>query len=218
MDIHGARVVISGGGRGIGAALARSFAASGAKVVVVARTQAEVELVAQEVGGTAVIADVRHSADCERVARIAQEAMGGVDILVNNAGVAINQPLHKTSEETYDAIMDTNVKGVFLLTQAVLALHPKIIVSLSSGAHKAGYPGLSVYCASKFAVRGLMESLVQETHAKVYTVLPGGTDTRLYQELFDERARIRPEQIADAIVALCQEEPPSGKELELLTF
>jgi 3-oxoacyl-[acyl-carrier protein] reductase len=215
MELAGAVVLVTGGGRGIGAATARAFAESGASVVVVARTEDEVTGVAAETGGLAVVEDVRDAAACARIVDAVTGRYGRIDILVNNAGVAVNRPVTETTEAEYDAIMDTNVKGVFLMTAAVLPLRPRIVVTVSSGAGKVGYPGLSVYCASKFAVLGLMQSVAQETHAKVYSVLPGGVDTRMYQELFDERARIRPEQVADAIVTLCQDEPPTGFELEL---
>ena len=215
MDIQGAVILVTGGGRGIGAATARAFAEAGASVAVVARTEEDVTAVAHDIAGLAIVGDIRHEDDCKRIVTAVVEKYGRIDILVNNAGVAVNKPFTETSESEFDAIMDTNVKGVFLMTAAVMAHHPRIIATISSGAGKVGYPGLSVYCASKFAVLGLMQSIAQETHAKVYTILPGGVDTAVYQELFDARARIRPEQVADAIVALCQEEPPTGFELEL---
>jgi 3-oxoacyl-[acyl-carrier protein] reductase len=215
MDMQGAVVLITGGGRGIGAATARAFAEAGANVAVVARTEDEVASVAADTQGLAIVGDVRDEEGCRQIAEEVAKRYGRIDLLVNNAGVAVNKPFTETDLKEYNNIMDTNVKGVFLMTAAVMKYHPRMIVTVSSGAGKVGYPGLSVYCASKFAVQGLMQSISQETHAKVYTVLPGGVDTHMYQELFDERARIRPEQIADAIVSLCQEEPPTGFELEL---
>jgi meso-butanediol dehydrogenase / (S,S)-butanediol dehydrogenase / diacetyl reductase len=215
MDVAGKVILITGGGRGIGAALANSFSEAGAKVVVVSRTKAEIETVAAEVQGLAVVGDVRNADDCARVVKEAIAHFGKIDVLINNAGVAYNKPFTEHTVQEYDTIMDTNVKGVFLLTKEVIKHHPHVIITISSGAGKSAYPGLSVYCASKFAVRGLMESLSQETHAKVYTVLPGGVDTRMYHELFDARARVKPQQIADAVVSLVQEEPESGFELEL---
>jgi 3-oxoacyl-[acyl-carrier protein] reductase len=216
MDVEGKVVLITGGGRGIGAALAKAFADSGAKVALFARTEEEVEQVAAEHHGLALVGDVRFAEDCEHVAKEVMEHYGSIDILINNAGVAANKPLTEHTEEDYDAIMETNVKGVFLMTKAVYAVtHPKIVITVSSGAGRMGMPGLSIYCASKFAVRGMMESLAQETHAKVYTVLPGAVDTQLYRELFDTRARVKPEQVADSVVTLCQEEPETGFELEL---
>lgn len=215
MNIQGVVVLVTGGGRGIGAAIARAFAEAGADVAILARTEDDIAAVAQDTQGLAITGDVRHEDDCKRIAAAVAQKYGRIDILINNAGVAVNKPFTETSEETYDAIMDTNVKGVFLMTAAVMPYHPKIIATISSGAGKVGYPGLSVYCASKFAVLGLMQSIAQETHAKVYSILPGGVDTTMYQELFNERARIKPEQVADAIVSLCQEEPPTGFELEL---
>jgi 3-oxoacyl-[acyl-carrier protein] reductase len=215
MDMQGAVVLVTGGGRGIGAATARAFAEAGANVAVVARTEDEIASVAHDIQGLAIVGDIRNQEECTRVVTAVAEKYGRIDILINNAGVAVNKPFTETSEKEYDAIMDTNVKGVFLMTAAVMKHHPRIIATISSSAGKVGYPGLSIYCASKFAVLGFMQSVAQETHAKVYSVLPGSVDTMMYQELFDERARIKPEQIADAIVALCQEEPPTGFELEL---
>jgi NAD(P)-dependent dehydrogenase (short-subunit alcohol dehydrogenase family) len=215
MDLKDKVVLITGGGRGIGAALAHAFHDSGAKIAVVARTAAEIEAVAKATKGIAIVADVQHESHCTHIVKETLKQYGRIDILINNAGAAFNKPLTEHTEADYDTIMNTNVKGVFFLTKAVATHQPHIILSISSGAGKTGFPGLSVYCASKFAVRGLMESFSQETHAKVYTVLPGPVDTRMYQELFDARARVKPEQVADAVVALCQEEPPTGYELEL---
>ena len=215
MDMQGAVVVITGGSRGIGAAMASSFSAAGASVTIISRNADELATTAEDIQALGIVGDVRHRVDCERMIDEVVAQYGRVDILINNAGVAVNKPFTETTESEYDAIMDTNVKGVFLMTAAAMAYHPRMIVTISSAAGKAGYPGLSVYCASKFAILGFMQSIAQETHAKVYSVLPGPVDTRMYQELFDERARIKPEQIADAVVSLCQEEPPTGFELEL---
>jgi NAD(P)-dependent dehydrogenase (short-subunit alcohol dehydrogenase family) len=215
MDMHEKVVLITGGGRGIGAALAKSFAEAGARVAVVSRTKEEVQAVASAIDGFALVGDVQHEIECRRIADETYKHFGAIDILINNAGVAYMKPLTEHSETEYDTIMDTNVKGVFLMTRAVMAHHPKMIVTISSGAGKSGLPGLSVYCASKFAVHGLMESFSQETHAKVYTVFPGSTDTHMYHELYEAKARVQPEQVANAIVALCQQEPPTGFELEL---
>ena len=216
MDVGGRVVLVTGGGRGIGEATARAFAQAGARVAIVARTEEEVMQVADEIGGLGLVGDVRFSEDCERVAREVVDHFGAVDILINNAGVAVTKPLIEHTEQEYDEIMETNVKGVFLMTKAVCSVaQPKIVLTVSSGASRAGYPGLSVYCASKFALRGLLESFAQETHAKVYSVLPGPGDSRMLRELFDPRARTNPSLVADAIVSLCQEEPETGFELEL---
>lgn len=215
MDIHGKVVLITGGGRGIGASMAKAFSEAGAKVAIVSRSKEEVDSVVNETHCIGIIGDVREEDNCKRAVEDTIKHYGHLDILINNAGVALNKSFVEHSEDDYNTIMDTNVKGVFLMTKAASAHHPKIIISISSGAGKSGFPGLSIYCASKFAVRGFMQSISQETHAKCYTVLPGGVDTRLYQEMFDARARVKPEQVANAIVSLCQEEPATGFELEL---
>jgi len=215
MDVHGKVVLITGGGRGIGAALAKAFTEAGSKVAIISRSKEEVDAVVNELHCIGIVGDVRREDDCERAVEETAKHFGHLDVLINNAGVALNKSFIEHTEEEYDAIMDTNVKGVFMMTKAAMQHHPKIILSISSDAGREGYAGLSIYCASKFAVRGFMQSISQETHAKCYTVLPGGVDTRMYQELYNEKARVKPEQVANAIVSLCQDEPETGFELEL---
>jgi 3-oxoacyl-[acyl-carrier protein] reductase len=148
----------------------------------------------------------------ERVFSIAEEA-GGAQVLVNNAGVALRRRLVETSEEEFDSIMSTNVKGVFLCCREALRRgmleHGGVIVNVSSGAGKVGFPELSVYCASKFAVLGLTQALALEVSPKVrvYAVCPGGTDTAMYRSLYPEddfSKLLSPEEVASAIVALCR--------------
>ncbi len=216
MELSGKVVVITGGGRGIGAALARTFSQSGARVAVLARTATEVQAVATDVKGIAIVADIQREADCEHAVQEILSHYGKIDLLINNAGVCMEKPLPQYTEAEYDRIMNTNVKGVFLMTKAVYAkTHPHMIISISSASGKQGFPGLSIYCASKFAVHGMMEAFAQETHAKVYTVFPGPVDTHMYRELWNEEARMKPEFVATAIAALVQEEPPTGFQLEL---
>jgi len=219
MQLKGKVAVVTGAGRGIGAATAKLLAQEGVKVVLASRTRSELERVADEIsheGGEAltVPTDVRSVAQVKAMFAAASE-LGRVEILINNAGVAIRKRLIDTDEKEFDNIMATNVKGVFLCCREALRSgmleRGGIIVNVSSGMGKMGFPELSAYCASKFAVLGLTEALAYEVSpkVKVYAVCPGGTDTAMYRSLYpeDDFSKLRsPEEVASAIVALCKGE------------
>ncbi|WP_457554814.1 SDR family NAD(P)-dependent oxidoreductase [Candidatus Pyrohabitans sp.] len=221
--LQGKVAVVTGAGRGIGAAVARLLAEEGARVVIVSRTGSELRRVAEEIsrrGGRAepVCGDVGRTEDVGRIFSIADE-LGGAQILVNNAGIALRKRLVETCDEEFDRIMATNVKGVFLCCREALRRgmleHGGTIVNVSSGAGKMGFPELSAYCASKFAVLGLTQALALEVSPKVrvYAVCPGGTDTRMYRSLYPEddfSKLLSPEEVASAIVALCRGEVSLG--------
>ncbi|NOZ59460.1 MAG: SDR family oxidoreductase [Euryarchaeota archaeon] len=208
--------VVTGAGRGIGAAVALMLAERGVRVVLVSRNEEELRRVAGEVsrrGGRAevVCADVARESDVRRIFSTAEEA-GGVDILVNNAGTAIRKRLIETTAGEFDRVMATNVRGVFLCCREALRRgmleRGGVIVNVSSGAGKVGFPELSAYCASKFAVLGLTQALALEVAPKVrvHAVCPGGTDTRMYRSLFPEddfSKLLSPEDVARVIVELC---------------
>ena len=114
-----------------------------------------------------------------------------IDILVNNAGVAFNKKLIDTSEEEWDQTINTNLKGVFLFTKTVLpymiSKGSGVILNVNSGAGKAGFSNLSAYCASKFGLLGLAESLALEVNAynnniRVLTIFLGQVATKMWQE------------------------------------
>ena len=223
MRLSGKVAIVTGAGRGIGAAVARLLAREHARVVLASRTESELRRVAEEIkrmGGEAlpVRADVR-SAGQVRAMFDAAERLGRVEVLINNAGIALRKPLVDTTEEEFDDIMATNVKGVFLCCREALRRgmleHGGVIVNVSSGAGKIGFPQLSAYCTSKFAVLGLTEALAYEVSpgVKVYAVCPGGTDTAMYRSLYPEddfSKLLSPEDVAQAIVALCRGEVEIG--------
>ena len=139
--------------------------------------------------------------------------MEGIDILVNNAGIIYYRSLIDTTEEEWNKNIDTNLKSVFLFTKEVLPHMIKnksggVIVNVSSSAGKSGFPNLSAYCASKFGIIGLTESIAKEVadnNVKVMAICPGGVDTEMIKDIVNEgynlssRNLMKPQQIAKKI-------------------
>jgi len=190
----GRTAVVTGGGRGIGEAVARRLAGAGAPVLVAARTRAEVESVAASIrdeGGQAWAAecDVTDEASVEALAAEARTQLGRVDILVNNAGAAGSAPLVRTTREEWDRLLAVNATGAFLCTRAFL---PEMLegewgrvvnVASVAGLHGARY--IAAYAASKHALIGLTRAAAAEVAGKgvtVNAVCPGYVDTAMTDE------------------------------------
>lgn len=191
--------VVTGAGRGIGAAIALTLAKEGAKVVVnYSRSLSAAEqVVAQirEAGGEAVAlqANVGVAAEAEALIKGAQETYGRVDILVNNAGITRDKLIMRMTEEDWDAVLDTNLKGAFLCakTAATLMLKQKsgVIVNVGSVIGKAGGAGQTNYSASKAGLVGLTKSLAKELgsrNIRVNAVAPGFIETEMTEVLKPE--------------------------------
>lgn len=142
-----------------------------------------------------------------------EERFGAVDVLVNNAGVGKFGSAAKMDTETFTSVLDTNLRGVFLVTRAVL---PRMrerksgtIVTISSLAGRSGFKDGVAYCASKFAVRGLMNSLfleVRSDNIRVVTIFPGTVETPFFDEIgmpavIQSRTALQAQDIADAVLA-----------------
>jgi NAD(P)-dependent dehydrogenase (short-subunit alcohol dehydrogenase family) len=175
-------VVITGGGRGIGAEIARRFSAAGDRVTVMARTRDEVEKVADEIGGYGVRCDVGEPASVEA----AFMAAGPADVLVNCAGVARSSPVLKTDVRVWEEHLKVNLTGSFLCSLKVLPFmasrNKGRIVNIASVAGLKGYPYLAAYCASKHGLVGLTRALAAEYADKGVTVnaiCPGYVDSPL---------------------------------------
>ena len=193
--------IITGSGRGIGRDTAILLAKHGVNVVVCSRTENEINSLVYEikrVDGNANIlgvkCDVSISSQVISVVKSAIDKFGSetIDILVNNAGVAFNKKLIDTSEQEWNQTINTNLKGAFLFTKAVLPFMIKrksgAIVNVNSGAGKTGFSNLSSYCASKFGLFGLAESLALEVDAyniRVMTIFLGQVATKMWQD-FDQ--------------------------------
>jgi 3-hydroxybutyrate dehydrogenase len=193
MRLENRIALITGGGRGIGRAVAFAFAREGARVAVAARTVEQVEAVAGEIRkecGVEALALKCDVADQESVAGAfsqAAERFGrGVDILVNNAGIAESAPVVKTDDELWQRIISINLSGTFYCTRAAL---PSMIergwgriINVASIAGKTGAPYIAAYTASKHGVLGLTRSVAMEMAMKGITVnaiCPGYVETEM---------------------------------------
>jgi NAD(P)-dependent dehydrogenase (short-subunit alcohol dehydrogenase family) len=197
MLLTGRRAIITGGGRGIGRAIALRFAQEGATVFLAARTAEEVTAVAEQIrakGGRAsgVAADVSLAADCERIFRAAIEQFGGVEILVNNAGVlGPVAPVQEVAPEEWDAVLAANLKSAYLLSRLVLPgmleRGSGVILNISSVAAKTAFGLNGPYAASKAGLLALTRTLAAENGRKgirVNALCPGPVpETKMSQEL-----------------------------------
>lgn len=215
--------IITGAGRGIGKETALLLAKNGLNIVVCSMTQCEIDSVIGEIkklknnnsNAFGMKCDVSKPLEVNQLVQKTIDRFEGVDILVNNAGIAFISKLIDTSEEQWDKTIDINLKGTFLSTKAVLPFMLRngsgVIINVSSGAGKIGFPNISAYCASKFGTIGLTESLaweVSDTNILVMAICPGEVNTRMQEDLDKEYHRenkskmLRPEQIAQRIVEM----------------
>ena len=186
--LDGRHALITGGGSGIGAAIARALAGEGAAVCVAGRRKAPLEDVAGKLPrAAAVVADVTREADCAAMVEAARAAHGPLDIVIANAGGAESAPFAKTSLDDWKATLDGNLTGAFLTVKAALAdvtrdgaNGARRIVFIASTAGVKGYPYVAAYCAAKHGVVGLARALSVELGGRgvtVNAVCPGFTDT-----------------------------------------
>lgn len=221
---------MTGGGRGIGRAIALALAGEGAKVVVNYHRNAEAaEQVVACITGTgreafAIQADVSDATQVEAMVQAARERFGAVDILVNNAGVTRDVLLLRMKEEDWDVVLDTNLKSAFLCARAVAPLMIRqregVIVNIGSVIGRVGAAGQANYSASKAGLIGLTKSLARELgsrNVRVNAVAPGFIETDMTEALKSEyRESIlkqiplgrfgTPEDVARVVVFLCSED------------
>ena len=214
--------LITGSTRGIGKETALLLLQKELNVIISSRSQQSIDNVIQEIHDKfpskkenilGIKCDVSVQSDVKSLVDISIKTFGKIDILVNNAGIVYFKSIMDTTEEEWDNTIDTNLKGIFLFTKEVLPymLENKsgsIIINVSSGAGKSGFPNLSAYCASKFGVIGFTESVAKEVsnyNVKVMTICPSGVDTKMIEDIVDNgytlsnRKLMKPEQVANKI-------------------
>jgi NAD(P)-dependent dehydrogenase (short-subunit alcohol dehydrogenase family) len=208
-------VLVTGGGRGIGRAIALRFAREGCKVIVAARNSVELDAVVVEIAkaggkGLAAQMNVRDHGSVEAATWRAIEFAGGsLDLLVNNAGVFDVVPFAKLDLATWDKNLEVNLDGVFYTTQecldALLGSGRGHVVNIASVASKQGFAGNVAYCTSKYGLRGFGDALRAEYAGKglrVTTVYPGATDTKIFDGVpgtWDRSKMNKPEDVAEVV-------------------
>ena len=220
-------VLVTGAGRGIGAAICRRLAASGARIIAAARTRSEIEALVAELKPCrgdclAIPTDLSDPASIEALVATLRDRVGRLDVLVNNAGVAWGRKVEDTSLDAWRQLMAVNLDAVFLLTREALPLLRESgngqIINIGSDASIRGIPGMSCYCASKFALRGFTMALREELKGsgiRVNLVMPGPVNTTIIADKADRWDLIQPEGVAELVhqlVAL----PPTADVWELL--
>ena len=221
ISIENKVAVVTGSGRGIGRGIAMELGRLGAQVVLAARSRNELEETARMIGKSASVVptDVRRKDDLQRLFEQTTTALGPVDVLVNAAGLGIFGPVIDFTDEAFEILIETNLRGIFFASRLVL---PSMIerkqghiINIASIAGKVGSANRAVYCASKFGVVGFTESLAEEVRqhgVRVSVICPGSTDTRFSPSETSGKSRermLRPEDIAHAVRMIVTQEPNS---------
>jgi NAD(P)-dependent dehydrogenase (short-subunit alcohol dehydrogenase family) len=211
--LAGKVAIVTGGSRGIGAAIARMLTAQGASVVITGRNTQDLEEARQRLGGDtlAIPADVRDPGDVERAVHQTVERFGGLDVLVNNAGVGVFSNAAEMSIGTWQSVIETNLSGVFYFCHAAIPYLRSRgggwIINISSLAGKNPFTGGTAYCASKAGLNAFSEALMQEVrydNIRVSYVMPGSVATGFAGRGAPDTAawKIQPEDVAEVVLNL----------------
>lgn len=221
--LSGQVAVVTGGGRGIGAAIARKLAGMGAQVVICGRRLSPLQSTASAIasaGGKAMAieCDVTDLRSVERMAGQTEREWGRLDILVNNAGIGgFGGPLHQMPPDSWDQVLNTNLRGVFYCIHALAPMMMEArsghIVNISSLAGKNPLPNGAAYAASKWGLNGLSYSVAEELRGhniRVSVICPGSVNTELSPHSGkDPKRMLQPDDVAHAVAMLVTQAPQS---------
>lgn len=218
----GKAALVTGGSRGIGLAVARKLGQMGARVAICGREGSSLDaalarLRGEGIDAMGVTADVAQASQVAEMVRQTNAALGDIHILVNNAGIGMFGPAHELSEEAWDKVIDTNLKGVFLCSKAVapqmIRQKSGHIINISSLAGKNANAGGGVYYASKWGLQGLTYCMAEDLRAygiRVSVICPGSVQTEFSPHAGkDPLKMLQPEDVAHAVAMLVTQAPQS---------
>ncbi len=217
MNLNDKTAIVTGGTKGIGRAISEALVREGVNVCISARHENEIEETVSAIArigegrASGVVADVRDYDEVKALFQHAVEEFGGVDILVNNAGIGKFGKLEETSPEDFRAVLETNLFGVFYCCHEAIPEMKRrgggYIINISSLAGTNAHPKMTAYNASKFALNGLSEALMQEVrqdNIKVSYIMPGSVNTYFNDGKpdADNTWELQPEDIARVVLDL----------------
>jgi len=220
--IAGQVALVTGGSRGIGLAIAARLGRMGARVAICARSAKSLERAAEglrrdAIETLAMAADVTRPAEVTALVEHTRKSLGPVDILVNNAGLGIFGPVQALRESDWDAVLDTNLKAVFLVSKEVapemIRRRTGQIINISSLAGKNAFANGSIYCASKWGLLGLTYCMAEDLRTygiRVSAVCPGTVATEFSPHAGKDPSKmLQPDDVAHAVAALVTQAPQS---------
>jgi len=211
--------IITGGGRGIGKAIALGFANQGAHIIVAARTESEVSSVSEKIiqigrKSLGIVCDISDESQVKNLIDTTIKKFEKIDVLINNAGIGSMRPVYATPLESFEKVLKVNLIGTFLCTKHVWQPMKNSgggsIVNVSSLGGLIGYPLLSAYCASKWGQIGFTKACAEEgkkDNIRVNVIAPGKADTAIRSKIKEDKTKmLTPEDQVDACVFLASDE------------